>query len=386
MVSAETTSPSGAAPEGRVPAGATPTLRVLCLLLAPEPVPGPRYRVLQYLPVLESYGLACETMAVLSRATALRSVKDAARSPIRRLTHWLRVFVETQLGCLRLVWRLHRYDRVLLYRVAVPNWAVWVLWRRRNDLVYDFDDALDASEGGGWASRLRRHVLARSLTRAVKVCAAVCTSNARNAEVVTALGGHPVVVPTSVDMARFPERPSPGGRVVLGWIGTPSTAQYLPAIEGALATVLAARPEVSVRLVGSGGNPFASLPAEIVEWTDAAEVDELIRFDIGLMPMPDTAWTRGKAALKALQYGAARTPTVASWTRTNDEILGAAGGVILCRTPDEWRDALLALVDDPSRRADMGERARAHVARFYSVQANGARLAAVLRHPAGVHA
>ena len=77
---------------------------------------------------------------------------------------------------------------------------------------------------------------------------------------------------------------------------------------------------------------------------------------------------------------------MASWTRTNDEILGAAGGVILCRTPDEWRDALLALVDDPSRRADMGERARAHVARLYSVQANGARLAAVLRHPAGVHA
>ncbi|WP_291990390.1 glycosyltransferase [Luteitalea sp.] len=385
-MSAETTSPSGAAPEGRVPAGATPTLRVLCLLLAPEPVPGPRYRVLQYLPVLESYGLACETMAVLSRATALRSVKTAARSPIRRMTHWVRVFVETQLGCLRLVWRLHRYDRVLLYRVAVPSWAVWLLWRRRRDLVYDFDDALDASEGGGWPSRLRRHVLARSLQRAVKVCAAVCTSNARNAEVVTALGGHPVVVPTSVDMARFPERPSPGGHVVLGWIGTPSTAQYLPAIEGALATVLAARPEVSVRLVGSGGNPFASLPAEIVEWTDAAEVEELVRFDIGLMPMPDTAWTRGKAALKALQYGAARTPTVASWTRTNEEILGAAGGVILCRTPDEWRDALLALVDDPSRRADMGERARAHVARLYSVQANGARLAAVLRHPAGVHA
>jgi glycosyltransferase involved in cell wall biosynthesis len=359
---------------------------VLCVLVAPEPVPGPRYRVLQYLPVLASHGLSCETMSVLSRATALRSVKDAAQSPVRRLGHWARTLLETQIGCARMVCRLHRYDRILLYRVAVPTWAAWLLRRRRHDVVYDFDDALDASEGGGWASRLRRHVLARSLTRAVTVCAAVSTSNARNAEVVAALGGHPVVVPTSVDMTRFPDRPPHAAPLVLGWIGTPSTAQYLPAIEPALAAVLAARPQTIVRLVGSGSNPFSTIPAEIVEWTDDAEIAELVRFDIGLMPMPDTPWTRGKAALKALQYGAARTPTVASWTSTNDEILGAGGGVILCRTPDEWRDALLALVDDPSRRADMGERARAHVARLYSVQANGARLAAVLRHPAGVHA
>jgi glycosyltransferase involved in cell wall biosynthesis len=360
-----------------------PVLRLLCVLLAPEPVPGPRYRVLQYLPLLEAHGLACETMTILSAATATRSVRGGGRSPGHRLWHWARLLVETHLGCLRLVWRLHRYDRVLLYRVAVPGWAAWWLRRRRGDLVYDFDDALDAPDEGGWVGRLRQWVLSRSLARAVTSCAAVFTSNARNAAVVASLGGRPVVVPTSVDLARFLPRPPASARVVLGWIGTPSTAVYLPAIEEALAAVVAARPHVVVRLVGSGRNPFTRVQAEVVDWESATEARELAGFDIGLMPMPDTPWTRGKAALKALQYGASGSPTVASWTSTNEEILGTAGGALLCRTPEDWRAALLALIDDPDRRARMGAEARADVARRYSVQANGPVLAGVLRHPAG---
>ncbi|MGV3517097.1 hypothetical protein [Luteitalea sp.] len=350
--------------------------------MAPEPVPGPRYRVLQFLPTFEAHGLSCDVMTVLSTATAVSSVTTGGRSPGRRLWHWTRTFMETHVGCLKVVWRLRHYDRVLLYRVAVPAWAAWLLRRRRADLVYDFDDALDASDGEGWIGRIRHRILSRSLARAVTTCAAVSTSNARNAAVVAALGGHPVIVPTSVDLDRFLPRAAGGSRVVLGWIGTPSTAQYLPVIEDALADVLAARPQATVRLIGSGGNPFTRLRPEVVAWNAATEAGELAGFDIGLMPMPDTSWTRGKAALKALQYGAAGSPTVASWTPTNEEILGSAGGVILCRTRDEWREALLMLIDDPTRRARMGEHGRAHVARGFSVQANGPLLAGLVRQPA----
>jgi glycosyltransferase involved in cell wall biosynthesis len=360
-----------------------PTVRVLCVLLAPEPVPGPRYRVLQYLPVLERHGLRCDTMAVLSQVTALRSVSGAGASPLLRVWHWLRVVLETQLGCLRLLARLGRYDRVLLYRVAVPAWAAPLLRRRRRDLVYDYDDALDAGEGATLVERLRQRHLARSLARAVDICAAVCTSNLRNAAVIERLGGRAVVVPTSVDVAAFPPRRRANGPVVLGWMGTPSTAKYLPAIEPALVAVLAARPDVVVRLIGSGGNPFADLRPEILAWRQEEEIDQLLRFDVGLMPMPDTPWTRGKAALKALQYGAARAPTVASWTSTNEEILGGDSGAILCRTTEEWAAALLALVDDPPRRRALGDAAHAHVSRGYSIDVNGPRLAAVVSCPAG---
>ncbi|HTV01580.1 MAG TPA: hypothetical protein VMF13_13615, partial [Luteitalea sp.] len=139
--------------EARAEAGGK-TLRVLCVLLAPEPVPGPRYRVLQYLPELERHGLRCETLAVLSAVTARRSVAGAGASPVVRLWHWTRMVVETQIGCLRLLKRLPEYDRALLYRVAIPRWAVGPLRRRRADLVYDYDDALDAGEGTTVIERL----------------------------------------------------------------------------------------------------------------------------------------------------------------------------------------------------------------------------------------
>jgi glycosyltransferase involved in cell wall biosynthesis len=267
--------------------------------------------------------------------------------------------------------------------VALPAWAAPLLRRRRRDLVYDYDDALDASEGATLVERLRQRHLASALARAADVCAAVCTSNLRNAAVIERLGGRAVVVPTSVDVAAFPPRPPAAGRVVLGWMGTPSTAKYLPAIEPALQAVLAARPNAVVRLVGSGANPFARLQPEIVAWRQEEEIDQLLRFDIGLMPMPDTPWTRGKAALKALQYGAARAPVVASWTSTNEEILGAESGAILCRTAEDWAATLLALVDEPARRRALGEAAHAHVSRRYSIDVNGPRLAAVVACPAG---
>lgn len=362
---------------------ARPALRVLCVLLAPEPVPGPRYRVLQYLPVLGRLGLHCETVHVLSSVTARRSVSGAGRSPLGRAWHWARVVLETHLGCARVIARMSRYDRVLLYRIAIPGWATPWFRRRRADLVYDYDDALDAGEGTTWLERLRQRHLRRALVRAIRACAAVSTSNSRNAAVIEALGGRPVVIPTSVDVARFPGRLPSSGPVVLGWMGTPSTAKYLPAIEDALEQVIAARPTVVVRLVGSGGNPFQRLHPEIVEWSAADEMQQLLRFDVGLMPMPDTAWTRGKAALKALQYGAARTPTVASWTPTNEEILGTSQGALLCRTTADWVAALLSLIDDAARRAAMGEAAYASVREQYSVEANGPRLAAVLRTPLG---
>jgi len=265
--------------------------------------------------------------------------------------------------------------------VALPGWAAWLLSSRRRDLVYDFDDALDAAEGSGVIEGIRRRPLARSLTRAVRLCAAVSTSNARNAAVIAGLGGNAVVVPTSVDDSRFPQRHARSGPVVLGWIGTPSTASYLPVLDDILAEVLAQRPGTIVRLVGSGRNPFSRIVPEVMPWREHEEIDQLMRFDIGLMPMPDTPWTRGKAALKALQYGAAGIPTVASWTATNEEILAAGSGALLCRTATHWTQALLQLIDDAQQRQAMGQAARAHVALHYSVRANGPKLAAVLRSP-----
>ncbi len=189
------------------------------------------------------------------------------------------------------------------------------------------------------------------------------------------------MVPTSVDTARvaFRDRRQLVGPIpVLGWMGTPSTAPYLSAIERPLADLSRRRPVV-VRLVGAGANPFTSLPADMRPWQYESEVAELDGFDVGLMPMPDTNWTRGKAALKALQYGASGAPTVASWTPTNAEILRPDAGTTLCRSEGEWLATLDALSDDAGLRSEQGRRGRRLVESCYSVAVNAPRVIDVIR-------
>ncbi len=294
--------------------------------------------------------------------------------------------MEASLFSARLVRHAPRFDRLYLYRVPLSEWAAGRLRRRRSRILFDLDDAWDAPEGDETAvARLRRRFLERSLRRAVSVSSLVVVSNERNAEAVRGLGGRAEVVPTAIDLEKVVYRDRAQGpigpRPVVGWMGTPSTARYLAMIEPALARVASER-RVCIRVVGSGRTPFAALEAESQGWSAEREAQDIAAFDIGLMPMPDTPWTRGKAALKALQYGASGAPTVASWTSTNDAILGSDRGTLFCRSEEDWVRAIVRLVDEPARRGEIGRRGRQLVEGRYSVELHAPRLAGLIRHEA----
>jgi glycosyltransferase involved in cell wall biosynthesis len=345
--------------------------------------PGSRYRVYQYLPYYRAAGLECSTVAVQDERSTWRSIHNVTSTPFARMRNQARIWFAIQRCVAGLLPRVRQFDRVYLYRIPIPGWARQPLLKYRHRLLFDYDDALDQPEvwhqdvlGG-----VRRRLLQRGLRNAVEICRTVVTSNERNATYVREIGGRPVVVPTSVELARFAYRDRAklsGPLPVLGWMGTPSTAAYVRAIEGALRRLASRRP-VTIRLVGSAANPFRSLEADVRAWALETENDELRQFDIGLMPMPDTPWTRGKAALKALQYGASGAPTVGSWTATNAEILGENEGAVLCGSEDDWIAALEDLLSDPGRRSALGRRARQRVESLYSVEGNAPRLIALIK-------
>jgi hypothetical protein len=278
--------------------------------------PGPRYRVYQYLPYYQSAGLRCTAVAAQGVESTRRSINRARSTSVKGLNQKTRTYLRLQWFLAGLLPRLRRFDRIYIYRVPIPGWIRPFLLRYRDRLLFDYDDALDQPEDerGDALRFLRRRLLQRGLRNAIDVSRTVVTSNERNADYVRRVGGRPAVIPTSVEVARFAYRDRAqfsGPRPVLGWIGTPSTAAYLPAIEAALGQVISRRPAV-IRLIGAGANPFDGIDAEVRPWSLEEESHELGQFDVGLMPMPDTPWTRGKAALKALQYGASGAPTVGS--------------------------------------------------------------------------
>ena len=360
--------------------GSSARLRVLFVSLQGALAPGPRYRVYQYLPRLEAMGIEPTVAVMQDEASTRRSIDAPYLGDLARAAHQVAVWFRIQSFVARIMRRRRAFDRVYMYRVPIPGWAVSTLVRDRDRLLLDFDDAIDRPElEGGWLQRVRADALRRGFINAVRVCRTTVTSNERNAEAVRALGGHVEVVPTVVDVSRavVRDRSRVAASPVLGWMGTPSTARYLREIEEPLGRVAATRP-VTVRLTGAGRSPFERLGAELRAWSLEREVADIDGVDIGLMPMPDTVWSSGKAALKALEYSAFGVPTVASWTATNQAILGSNPGAALCRSSDEWASALTRLVDDHAERGERGRGARAWVAERYSVDVHAPRLHRIL--------
>ena len=358
------------------------SLRILFAVTQDALAPGPRYRVFQYLPHFRAAGLECTVLRGQTTRATQRSIGITVRPTHARAMHYIAGWLTNLIFQLRIVASASKYDRIVLYRVPISTLTRWLLRHRRPDIVFDFDDALDSLTAAG-AGPLKAWILRRGLHNAVLASTVTITSNEHNCRTVERLGGRAIHIPTSIDVDRlsFRDRITPlEDRLVIGWMGTPSTAEYLVGVQAALERVVRTR-DVVVRLVGAGYNPLHPLEADIRDWSLERENQELAHFDIGIMPMPDSVYTRGKAATKALQYGASGAPTVAALTPTNVAILGEGDGTLFARTTDEWAAALLRLIDDPALRSRMGCRGRERVMKRYSVSVNAPTLVKVLRHP-----
>jgi len=168
----------------------------------------------------------------------------------------------------------------------------------------------------------------------------------------------------------------------IGWIGSPSTAKHLLDAEIALKQVCKNRGG-KVVLIGAGENPFSGLMATMRDWNEATQSMEIGNFDVGIMPLPDNPWERGKCGFKLIQCMACGKPVVASPVGVNREIVVEGVNGFLASTSKEWVDALLRLRADPELRRAMGEKGRRMVEEKYCLQVTAPRLHRLLLEAAG---
>jgi glycosyltransferase involved in cell wall biosynthesis len=352
-------------------------IRVLCLVPYPTIGPSNRLRVEQYAPALAKLGIELTVAPYLDdRAYAVlyregRAVAKAA-AILRGLARRVRD-----------VARARRYDAVLIHREAMPFGPPVIeriLTRVGIPYVYDFDDALFLAPvhpvNRRWA--LLRHPSRYAET--ARLAAAVICGNEYLAEWARHHNRDVTVIPTPVDTDRH--RPRPPHRdarpLVIGWVGSSTTAPYLRIIDDALGR-LARTHDIVVRVMGGKySHPVARV--EVVPYRLDEEPAEISRLDIGLLPEPDDAWTRGKGALKGLLYMATAVPVVASAVGVNPDFIGDGG---ICVAPEGWYDAIDTLARDPDLRAQMGRAGRCRVEERFSVAVQAPRLAEVLRRVVG---
>ena len=174
-----------------------------------------------------------------------------------------------------------------------------------------------------------------------------------------------------------PRQPAPGPPVI-GWTGSHSTLQHLDSLKVALQK-LARREDFVLRVIGPGRYNLPGVRTESVTWRSSSEVADLRALDIGIMPLPDNPWTRGKCACKALQYMGLGIPTVCSPVGINSEIIEDGVNGLLADSTDEWIEKLTQLLRSADLRSHIGLAGRATVEAKFSARVQAPRVFEVLR-------
>jgi glycosyltransferase involved in cell wall biosynthesis len=270
-------------------------------------------------------------------------------------------------------------DVVLLAR-KLFTWAeLRALRASARRLVYDVDDAVMFRDP--FRGRPVSHVRRRRFRHTVRSADLVTAGNAYLFDLATedAPTTSRLLAPTPVDTARYAPGPSRHAGLRVGWIGSRATRAYLDLVEPGLRLVCGSRGDVVVAVMADAPpSQFDGLPLEFTPWSEAGEVAFLRSLDVGLMPLSDDPFSRGKCGFKLLQYMACGVPAVASPVGVNVEICDDGRAGALAATPDDWAPAILRIADDPATARATAASARARVEERWSARVLGPKFAAAL--------
>ena len=254
-----------------------------------------------------------------------------------------------------------------------PCWSG--CWRRaRPPLLFDFDDAIWLRHTSGANALFDRLKFPGKTATLCRLADRVVVGSDYLAGWARQHSARVDVVPTSIDTAAYEVRDRPPGeRVVVGWTGSATSMTHLEAAAPLLRRLAAARP-VEIRVLSTRPPVLPDVPVVFRHWTPANEVEEIRAFDIGIKPMPDDEWARGKCPMKELQYLALRIPAVCSAVGGSREAVRHGDNGFLVSSEDEWMEALLRLVDDPGAARAPGRGRAPHRARALLVRAERCRV------------
>lgn len=267
--------------------------------------------------------------------------------------------------------RSHLYDVTLLQREMLSTFVTLEPLTSR-PRVLDIDDAIWIHRRGSFADRL------------FDLCDHVICGNDFLAAHVLRRNCNVTVIPTAVDTDRFSpaKRLVAHSRPVIGWFGVSSGFRFLYSIERALAVILNKYPEATLCVISNRRPRFREISADRVEYipyTRSREVDAIRNLTVGLMPLDDTDWSRGKCSYKMLLYMACGIPAVVTPVGMNTEVLAKGSAGLAASTESDWIDALDALITNAALRSRMGRTGRFIVQQHYSLHVLTKILAHTLR-------
>jgi glycosyltransferase involved in cell wall biosynthesis len=333
-----------------------------------------RMRTYQYLPWLEAAGIDV-TLAPLFSDVYVQALQHNTKSPLEALHAYV--------GRVKALLASRQFDLLWIEKECLPWLPAWVeemLLPSGVPYVLDYDDAVfhyyDKSQ-----NPIVRALLAGKQPALMQAASLVVAGNDYLAAFARqARAPHVAVVPTVIDLDRYPvamHRPNAqGAPPCIGWIGQRVTASFL-APYAPLFKRLSAEGLARFTAIGIDAQSLG-LPLQSVVWTEQTEVAAIASLDIGIMPLLDGPFERGKCGYKLIQYMACGLPVVASPVGVNGQLVEHGVNGFLADTPQEWEQALRTLLKDADLRTRMGQAGRLKVEQHYCIQKTGPVMAKLL--------
>lgn len=301
-----------------------------------------RYRVLQYLPYLKE----------LHIGTKVAAFPDS-------FGQWMKLFSE-----------IRDYDTLFIQRKRLWYWQIWYLKRAGVKIIYDFDDAImfkSPVSGGGRSFKRRRTFL-----RMIKNSNLVIVGNRYLESYVAPYNRNIMVIPTAIDLSLYTVKDykKEKRKVTIGWIGSKSSVPYLKELIPAFDRLASHHKDIELKIICDDFFDCEKMPVIKKVWALEDENSDLQEVDIGLAPLPDHEWTKGKCATKLLQYLSIGVPVVCSPVGVHTEIIKEGVNGMFARSVDEWVEKLTVLINDKALRKRIGIEGRRTVESAYSLEAN----------------
>jgi glycosyltransferase involved in cell wall biosynthesis len=309
-----------------------------------------RYRVLQYLPYLESQGVDAE----------------------------VNLYPRTLKAHIQFFKKLPHYDIVFLQRKRFNQPRLGLLRKRAKRIVYDFDDSVmyRNSKSKDPVSETRKRRFAQMIRSADYVIA----GNEFLKHQVLPIHSNVETLPSPIDQKRYglKDYRISKEKVTLGWIGDHGSIHYLEKARPIFERLGERYPHVELKIVCDIFFDCEQIHVIKKNWTQEEEVADLQSFDIGLMPLVDDPWSWGKCGLKIIQYQGVGVPVVCTPVGINRDLVEDGVNGFYARTPEEWEEKLSILIEDPPLREKMGQKGREKVLESYSLQSCAPRFLSIL--------
>lgn len=298
---------------------------------------GYRQRIEIYLDILKENAIQCKV----------------AQLPSNYLSRW------------KLFKRARDFDAVLLHKKGLNPLDAFCLRRYSKKIIYHFDDAIMYSPKNP-ESHSSPHF--RSFRRSVKLADTVIAASSYLAKHALKFNPNVIVLPTGIKISDY-QSDCPhenDGKIRLVWIGSESTLSYLEQLKPVFEEIGSRYDNVILRIIGDDFFDLQNMEVEKRKWSKETRAFDLATADIGLAPLPDNRFTRGKCSFKVLEYSSAGLPVIASPVGTNpDHIIDGNTG-FLADNATQWIDKIVRLIENPDLRKQMADAAKAQAAKFDS--------------------